>query len=348
MFARHPSFRLAAFCDGQLPLAEARVIESHLATCERCRRACDDVRFAASALRALPLASPPPSVWNGLDQRLRQGSRPGRTVQRWRLTIAMAASLVVLAAAGTVYWAGRHSLDGPWQVAIERAGGAQTIRHGAGDWIETSSDSRARIVVGSIGTVNLEPNARVQLGVASGSQYRLSLERGTLSAEISAPPRMFIVDTPATTVVDLGCAYTVTVASDGAMELHMTSGWAALEWQGTETLVPAGAMSRTGKGRRPGVPYFADAPTAFQEAISAMDTDGVTDTQLEQVLETARVRDTLTLWHLLARTDARQRMRVYERLQQLVPMPVGVTAARVLNLDPDALRIWREELAWHW
>ena len=87
---------------------------------------------------------------------------------------------------------------------------------------------------------------------------------------------------------------------------------------------------------------------AFQEAISAMDTDGVTDTQLGRVLETVRVRDTLTLWHLLARTDARQRSRVYERLQQLVPMPGGVTAERVLNLDPDALRTWREELAWHW
>jgi anti-sigma factor RsiW len=348
MFSWHPSDRLAAFCDGQLPVAEARVIESHLATCERCRRACDDVRFAASALRALPLASPPPSVWNALDQRLRQGSRPARMVQRRRVTIAIAASLLLLAAAGTLYRLGRHLRGGPWQVAIEQAGGARTIRHGAGDWIETSSDSRARIVVGTIGTVNLEPNARVQLGVASGSQYRLSLERGTLSAEISAPPRMFIVETPATTVVDLGCAYTMTVGSDGAMELRMTSGWAALEWQGTETLVPAGAMSRSGKGHQPGVPYFEDAPMAFQEALRAMDTDGVTDTQLGQVLETARVRDTLTLWHLLARTDARQRSRVYERLQQLVPMPGGVTAERVLNLDPDALRTWREELAWHW
>ena len=149
-------------------------------------------------------------------------------------------------------------------------------------------------------------------------------------------------------MVDLGCAYTVTVGLDGAMELRMTSGWAALEWEGTETLVPAGARSRTRKGQRPGLPYFEDAPSALQQAIAAIDLDGVTDAHLARALTAARERDTLTVWHLLSRTTGDQRDRVYDRLQALVPMPVGVTQELVLQLDPDALRAWREELAWHW
>jgi hypothetical protein len=349
MFARHPSDRLAAYCDGQLPALEARAIESHLATCGRCRRECDDVRFAAAALRELALSSPPQSVWNALDRQLREARVPVRAVPRWRVSVAAAASLALLVATGALYRLVNRAPDGPWQVATEQAGRSEAARpHGPGDWVETTPASRARILVGSIGTVEVEPNARVQLGAVTPSQYRLSVERGTISAEISAPPRMFIVDTPATTVVDLGCAYTVTVGLDGAMELRMTSGWAALEWEGTETLVPAGARSRTRKGHRPGLPYFDDAPSALQQAIGAIDLNGVTDELLARVLATARERDTLTLWHLLPRTAGGQRDRVFDRLQALVPMPAGVTQERVTQLDPDALRTWREELAWHW
>jgi len=348
MFTGHPSHRLAAYGDGQLSGDEARAIESHLSNCERCRRECEDMRMAAAALRELAVATPPPSVWDALDRQLRAPGPPVRRTSPWQAPVAVAATLVLLAAGG-LYWRDTRTGDGPWQVAVQRAGQTgQVMRQGPGALVETASDSRARIVVGSIGTVDVEPNARVQLGAVTSSQYRLSLERGTISAEIAAPPRMFIVDTPATAVVDLGCAYTVTVGLDGAMELRMTSGWAALEWKGTETLVPAGARSRTRKGSRPGLPYFEDAPSTLQQAIAAIDADGVSGEQLDRLLTAARERDSLTLWHLLARTDGIQRDHVFERLRSLVPMPVGITRERVLQLDSDALRKWREELAWHW
>jgi hypothetical protein len=348
MFTRHPSDRLAAYCDGQLHAAEARVVESHLATCERCRRECDEARFAAAALRQLAMASPPPSVWNALDRRLCEPTRPARAGWHWYLPFAVAGVVIVVAAAA-LYPVWNRPGSGPWQVAIEQAGqSAETRRHDPGEWVETGQDSRARIAIGSIGTVEVQPNARVKLGTAASSQYRLSLERGTISAAIIAPPRMFIVDTPASTVVDLGCAYTVTVALDGTMELRMTSGWAALEWEGTETLIPAGATSRTRKGHRPGLPYFEDAPLTLQQAVAAIDLHGATDDELARVLMAARERDTLTLWHLLSRTEAAQRRRVVERLEALVPLPTGVTPERVQQLDPEALRKWREDLAWHW
>jgi hypothetical protein len=342
VFAWHPTRRLAAYCDGQLTDAEARAIEKHVAGCDRCRRQCDEIRFAASLLQQLTVASPPPSVWNALDSRLRAPAAPPRRLLNWQ--IAVAAGIVLLIASG-VYWQRRPT--GAWQIALTQPGQSGTMRKSAGEWVETTAASRARIVVGTIGTVDVEPNARVQLGEVTTSRYRLALERGTISATISAPPRMFIVDTPASPVIDLGCAYTVTVGADGATELHMTSGWSALESKGFETLVPAGAMSRTRKGQPPGIPYFEDAPPVLQQAID-MTGEGLTDEVLARILGAARVRDTLTLWHLLWRTDAEQRVRVYERMQALVPPPSGVDRARVLRLDRDDLRKWREELAWHW
>ena len=85
-----------------------------------------------------------------------------------------------------------------------------------GEWIETADRPRARITVGDIGTVDVEPGTRVQLGAMQPDEYRIALARGTISARITAPPRLFIVDTPASTVVDLGCAYTVHVDDEGA------------------------------------------------------------------------------------------------------------------------------------
>jgi hypothetical protein len=39
---------------------------------------------------------------------------------------------------------------------------------------------------------------------------------------------------------------------------------------------------------------------------------------------------------------------VFNRMVDLVPLPKTVSPDRALQLDPDTLKIWREELAWKW
>ena len=65
---------------------------------------------------------------------------------------------------------------------------------------------------------------------------------------------------------------------------------------------------------------------------------------LETVLDEARKRDALTLWHLLARTDASQRVLVYTRLARFVPPPSGVTEEGILRLDSGMMDRWWNEL----
>ena len=217
-----------------------------------------------------------------------------------------------------------------------------------GEFIQTGESSRARITVGTIGTVDVEPDTRVRLGAARPAEYRIALERGTISARIDAPPRFFFVETPSSTVVDLGCAYTMHVDEAGDGELRMTLGWAALELGGRESLVPAGAMCRTRRGVGPGTPFFEDAPRAFQDALAAFDFANGGPRALDTVLAEARVRDTLTLWHLLSRVDPAERERVYERIASFAPPPAGVTREKALQLDRETLTRWKDELAWTW
>jgi hypothetical protein len=291
----------------------------------------------------LTTVTAPASVWSGIDAALSRPQREGWFVPG--LAMRWAFACAVLLAVVSVLWSTRDAAH-PWEVA--RTAGGDTRRMAAGDWVETSGGSSARIIVGTIGTVDVAPGSRVRLGTVSPSEYRLALTRGTISAEINAPPRLFIVDTPASTVVDLGCAYTVTVGNDGAGVLRMTSGWAALEYKGHESLVPAGAICRTTPGQGPGTPYFDDASVTFKRAVDDFDAKKNVTGSLDVMLTEARIRDTLTLWHLLSRVEHAERIRVFDRIAAFEPPPAGATRERILALNADALREWREELAWKW
>ena len=135
-------------------------------------------------------------------------------------------------------------------------------------------------------------------------------------------------------------------AGNGLVEV--TLGWVSLERSGRESLVPAGASCRTRPKVGPGTPFFDDATEPFKRALTELDSGRGGSVPLETVLAAARARDTLTLWHLLSRVDARDRLRVYTRMVALAPLPNGVSEAKVLQLDAETLKHWREELAWKW
>jgi hypothetical protein len=135
---------------------------------------------------------------------------------------------------------------------------------------------------------------------------------------------------------------------DGNGLLRVTLGWVALEWEGRESLVPAGASCRTRQKVGPSTPYFEDASQAFLEALGRFDDGGGGREALDAMLAEARVRDTLTLWHLLSRVELPERHRVYNRIVELVPLPKGVSQVNALRLDSATLTLWREELAWKW
>lgn len=304
-----------------------------------------------SAVRNLPVVEAPASIWGSIEAAL---DRPSRRafIPRWGYVLGCAAALIVVMAAVGYRYSTRapkprwevERLDGSPSVGASRLRGTGSIA--VGEWLQTDATSRARIKVGDIGTVEVEPNTRLRLAVAKPDEHRLTLARGDISAVVSAPPRLFFVDTSSSTAVDLGCAYTMHVDDAGAGLLRVTLGWVSLEWGGRESMVPAGAQCRTRRNIGPGTPYFEDAPERLQQALASFDFDK-SDT-LDTILAESRVRDTLTLWHLLSRVDPGERPRVFDRMAALTPLPAGVAREKALMLDRETLRLWREELAWKW
>ncbi len=267
----------------------------------------------------------------------------------WRpATLATVCAGLVLVIAAS-WWAlhGRASYDvvglsGTPLVGSTNIGAAGKLS--VGQWLETDASSRARINIGEIGAVEVEPNTRIGLIRARSTEHRLSLERGVMHALIWAPPGQFIVNTPSAVATDLGCAYTLEVDVQGVGLLRVTAGWVAFERDGREAFVPAGAMCVTRPGIGPGTPYQSDASPAFSAALAQLDFQAGgcenRSAALATVLAEARGKDAFTLWHLLFRGEDSERSRIFERLAVLVPPPDGVTRAGVLSRNGRMLDLW--------
>ena len=274
-------------------------------------------------------------------------ARRSRLASGVRPALAVAAALIL----GLTTWFGWGIVRGGW--AVQTIAGVPHLDGQAlgddgllkrGGRLVTDGVSRARISVGRIGRVDVDPDTRIELVSAGGTDHRLSLERGTIHARISAPPRFFNVNTPSAVAVDLGCAYTLQVDDTGAGLLRVTHGWVAFDYDGRQAYIPQGAVGATRPGVGPGTPRYEDAPSGYGEALAVLDF-GEKDPQarglaLDLILTRARGRDALTLWHLLSRGTPEERARVYERLAELGPPPRGVSRDAILAGNREALMTW--------
>jgi hypothetical protein len=338
MFERHIQDQLTAYLDGEMPDNVRSGADAHLAACDHCRAELDRVRGVAELLVQMPLVQPPEGLWEAINAAVEIPR--ARMAPVWRY--AVVAALLIIAASGGLW---RYAQTPTWEVTTVNGSAASTGNVRTGRWIDTSNGSRARIKIADIGSVDVEPNTRVRLVDTGSAGHRLALESGVLNAKISAPPRLFFVETPAGTAVDLGCEYRLRCDRAGSGLLHVTQGWVALEWKSSEVLVPAGASCRMRPVIGPGTPWFDDAAATFVTALESFD---VSQNQLATILAAARPRDTLTLWHLLSRVSTAERALVYDRMAALAPPPAGVTREQVLSLEAAALTQWKNELAWIW
>ena len=274
---------------------------------------------------------------------------PGRSAATVMLQLSTAAASVALVAAAA--WSGAALRPAGWDV--QSLAGAPSIAGvhtdlpstlPIGATMTTDAASRARLDIASVGSVDVEPNSRVRLIASRPGERRLALDRGGIRARIWAPPGRFFVNTPSSTAVDLGCAYSLDVDESGAGIVRVESGWVAFEYNGRESFIPTGAMCATRPRFGPGTPYYEDAPDALAQALTILDFSTTDDVRrpvaLEAVLSAARPRDAVTLWHMLSRGTPAERARVFDRMAVLVPPPEGVTRQAVIDGDRAARDAW--------
>jgi hypothetical protein len=246
--------------------------------------------------------------------------------------LAIAASLLVFGGAVWVAW---QRTRPAWQVATV-SGTPSLKRLAKGESISTDSQSQARLNLNDVGEVEVEPNTRLSVLAIRPDEQRLALDHGTIHALIWAPPGRFIVNTPSAQTVDLGCQYTLKVDADGVGLVEVSVGWVAFENEGRESFIPADAACITRPGKGPGIPYYQDASSELIDALHRFDANA-DQSAIAVIIEKARTRDAISLWHLLRRVQPDDRGRAYDRLAQFVTMPASVTREGVLEADPKMI-----------
>ncbi len=276
---------------------------------------------------------PPRDLWPGIAARIDR--RSWRRSLYWVPLAAAAALVLYLLGRGERNTWDVTTLAGRPLIGTTRLTASGRLR--VGDWLQTDDSSRALIAVGKIGQVEVWPETRVQLVVASATEHRLALARGAIDAKVDAVPRLFYVETPAGTAIDLGCAYTLETDSLGKGLLHVTGGEVEFQTGQRMARVPLGALVQIRPASGPGTPYVEDAPAPLVRALIAFDFERGRARAVRNILALSRPQDALSVWHLLQRVQPSLRGVVYDRLVALVPPPLGVTRRGAIALESRAL-----------
>ncbi len=279
---------------------------------------------------------PPHDLWPGIAARIDR--RSWRRRLYWVPLAAAAALVVYLLARGERNAWDVTALAGRPLIGTTRLTASGRLR--VGDWLQTDDSSRALIAVGRIGQVEVRPETRVQLVVASATEHRLALARGVIDAKVDAVPRLFFVETPAGTAIDLGCAYTLATDSLGKGLLHVTGGEVEFQTGQRMARVPLGALVQIRPASGPGTPYVDDAAAPLVRALIAFDFERGRARAVRTILALSRPQDALSLWHLLQRVNPALRGLVYDRLAALVPPPPGVTRRGAIALQSRDLEAY--------
>jgi ferric-dicitrate binding protein FerR (iron transport regulator) len=364
---------LNQYVDDTLSNERKQEVASHLAMCPLCNEELKRLeQFLADVQRLPKEIQPKRDLWKQIENKLerKQSSanvlefhqtkeeRKSREQQRAEIQQSIVAGsvwyfraaaivLVFIISAALVWYFSLPELP-TWQVTrlegspkIESRSVSSSSTIQIGEILETDNSSRASLTIGTIGELTVAPNSRLRLLNTSPVDHRLSLEHGSISAQVSAPPRLFVVETPSAQAVDLGCAYNLTVDSTGASTLQVITGWVSLEYGGRESVVPYGAMCMTKPGVGPGAPFQVQASEQFRKALFVFDFENGETASLDTILFEASSDDGLTLWHVLFRVEEKERARVYDRLAELVPPPKRTTREGVLRGDKTMLHAWK-------
>lgn len=270
--------------------------------------------------------------------------------------LSIAATLVLAVGAAVWYARSPGGEAGGWAVRSvagtprvgERSLGADRLVP-VGAWVETDGASSLSVDVADIGWLDVSPNSRLRIQETGPARHEVELAHGRIEATISAPPRLFFVQTRGAMATDMGCRYVLDSPETGPGLLTVTLGWVMLDSpHGWESRVPRGVRCTIDPQRGPGTPVRVRASQALWDEVTRVDAAGwrgVPDAAMETLLGLCGPDDCVTLWHMLTRVDEPRRAAVLDRISVLIGLPDTVVRDQVLSLNEGALdRLWSRVL----
>lgn len=212
-----------------------------------------------------------------------------------------------------------------------------------GERLFTDSESRARMKIGTIGEIDIDPGSEIQIVETDLSEHILILSKGKISARTWAVPKLFVIKTPSAVVKDLGCIYYLSVSENSLTTLNVKSGWVMMEYKNKKSLLPEGTSCYSDISKGVGTPFSNDASFSFKESLYKLDFENGDAAELERVLFESNKGDLISLFHLLKHFDEGSRAKIYDRISSLYRIPQRITREGIIKGDLDMMgRLWVE------
>lgn len=206
--------------------------------------------------------------------------------------------------------------------------------------ITTDSKSSLTLLIPDVGRVLVDTSSivkRMEKGPA------LDVEKGQIKKYEGNASDFLIVQVPLAIVKEYykGSAFRLKVMERGTTEINVESGWITVEVKEFVSYIPKNYGCVISRGRYV-IPFSSDASAELQDLLKGF--SGINDPSLGTILSMASRKESIALWHLLQLVSNENRFLVYDKLNEFIPAPNGVTKEGIQALNKDMLMKWRQEI----
>jgi len=206
--------------------------------------------------------------------------------------------------------------------------------------VETDAGSSLTVAIPEMGRLLVDNSSAVS---RTKNKNEITLERGQIRKFEGDASDILTVLTPLAKFTELykGGAFRLHVDDNGSCKLIVESGWVIVNIKEFDSYVPKnfGCLITRGKYA---IPYPSDSSP---QLISLLENfTGVNDVSVGTILSLITKEESLSLWHILQLVSNENRFIVFDRLNEFVSAPSGVTKQGIQALNKDMILQWRQEI----
>lgn len=206
--------------------------------------------------------------------------------------------------------------------------------------IETDASSTITFTIPEMGRLLIDNSSIVS---RTKNDNEITVDKGQIRKFEGDASEVLSVLTPLAKFTELykGGAFRLHVDENGTCKLTVESGWVIVNIKDFDSYVPKnfGCLITRGKYA---IPYPSDSAPQLINLLENF--SGINDPSVGTILSLMTKKESLSLWHIIQLISPDNRSIAFDRLNDLIPVPSGVSKAGILALNKDMLLDWRQEI----
>jgi RNA polymerase sigma-70 factor (ECF subfamily) len=207
-------------------------------------------------------------------------------------------------------------------------------------YIETDASSSVTVAIPEMGRFLIDNSSVVS---RTKNSNEVKVDKGQIRKFEGDASDILTVLTPLAKFTELykGGAFRLHVDDNGMCKLTVESGWVIVNIKEFDSYVPKnfGCLITRGKYA---IPYPSDSSPQLINLLENF--SGINDPSVGTILSLITTKESLSLWHIIQLISTENRSIAFNRLNELIPAPSGVTKEGILALNKTMLLDWRQEI----